>query len=109
MVEKKSAIAGFIKETIQPALEPLSKVEAKVREAIGNIGEMNQKEVKKVFDEVLKRVNNARAEVEKAFSEGIQKALGMLNLPSREDLEKIDKKVNKLAKDLQSLKTKKAK
>ena len=104
--EKKFSVPDFLKDTLQSAMEPLGKVEARVKETIDKLtnGGLNQGEIRKVFDEILKRIRDARAEVEKGVGVGIQKTLTVLNLPTRDDLARIEAKVAKLAKDVDSLK-----
>ena len=104
--EKKFSVPDFLKDTLQSAMEPLGKVEARVKETLEKLtnGGLNQGEIKKVFDEILKRVRDARAEVEKGVSQGIQKTLTVLNLPTRDEIKRLEAKINKLAKDVDTLK-----
>ena len=107
MSEKKIAMPDFLKDTLQAAREPLAKVEARVKETydkVKNGGTVNQAELKKTFDEMLKWVRDASNGLEKAVNDGVTKTLGALNLPTKDDLMSLEKKVDKLAKDLNALK-----
>jgi polyhydroxyalkanoate synthesis regulator phasin len=103
---KKFSVPDFFKDTLQSAMEPLGKVEARVKETVEKLtnGGLNQGEIKKVFDEILRRVRDARTEVEKGLTTGVQRTLAALNLPSRDEIRKLEAKVNKLSKDVDALK-----
>lgn len=103
----KVAIPEAVKTKVNAILEPLSKVEAKLKEMVDKLPQISQlkpDQFKKYLDELLKRVKEAQANVEKAFSEGIQWTLSFLNLPSKADIEELKNKVAKIEKDLASLK-----
>ena len=111
MATKRLTVPEFLKDPLQSALEPLGKVEARAKELLDKIrndAPVNQADFKKAISDILKRVKDARTEVEKSFNEGVQKTLSLLNLPTREDLKKIEAKVNRLAKEVSALKPKKA-
>lgn len=105
----KLKMPAFIKEGAKAAIEPLNKLEDRVRDTLKKVTEQKEippAEVKKLLNEALKWIKGTRSEIEKSFSDGMSKTLSVLNLPSRNDLVKIDKRVGKLAKDLKSLQTK---
>jgi len=104
MVEKVK-IPESVKEKVRAAVEPLNKLEERVREAMKKAtgGGVSQQELKKLMDEALQWIKGARKDVEKAFNDGVSWTFSALNLPSRDDVAALDKKVNKLAKDLSAL------
>ena len=105
MVEKLK-VPAFIKDGAKAALEPLNKLEDQVRDALKKVKEGNElppTEVKKLLSEALKWIRGASSELEKSISDGMAKTLSLLNLPSREDLQKIDKRVASVTRDLKKL------
>ena len=106
MAEMKTAIPDYIKDRAKAAMEPLNKVEERLTEALGSInaGKLTSPdEMKKVFKDALKRVKDGRGELEKAFGEGVTMALSILNIPTRDDVEKIETKLAKLDKELDAI------
>jgi len=114
MVDKaKDYIPDFIKERSKKVMDQMGKVEdslEKARDRMNkNVDKIDTKEVKKVYDDVLKRVRTARGEMEKAFNTGMDKTLAALNLPSKAEVDKIKKDLAKLNKAVNELKKKPAK
>jgi polyhydroxyalkanoate synthesis regulator phasin len=108
MVEKLK-VPAFIKDGAKAAMEPLNRLEDKVRDAIKKLSDdssLPPAEVKKLLSEALNWIKGARADFEKSFSDGVVKTLSLLNLPSREDLLSIDGRVNKLSKDVKAIENK---
>lgn len=100
-------IPEAVKTKLGAVLEPLSKVEARIKEMVDKLPQVSQlkpDQFKKYLDELLKRVKEAQANVEKAFAEGIQWTLSFLNLPSKAEIDALKNKVAKIEKDLASLK-----
>jgi polyhydroxyalkanoate synthesis regulator phasin len=105
MVEKVK-IPDSVKEKVKAAIEPLNKLEERVRETMKKAGSgknVPPQELKKIMGDALKWIKGARTDVEKAVNEGVTWTISALNLPSRDDLVSIEKKVNRLAKDLGAL------
>jgi len=105
----KANFSNLIKEGAKSAIEPLNRLEDKVRDSLKKVTDgrpIPRDEMKKILNEALKRIKGTRSEIEKAFSDGVSRTLSVLNLPSRDDLLKIEKKVNKLTKDVKGLEAK---
>lgn len=102
----KAKLSGFFKDGAKAVLEPLNKLEDKITEAVKSLAdekELNRPEVKKFLKDAQKWIGSTRGEIERAFSDGVSKTLSILNLPNRDELKKVEKKVNKLVKDVKVL------
>ena len=110
MVDKaKDLIPEFLKDGVKNVREPLNKAEKAIEKARDRLTEnwekLDPKDVKRVYDDLLKRVRSARNELEGMVNTGLEKTFSALNLPSRDevdgikaDLAKISKTVNQLTK-----------
>lgn len=108
MVDKaKKMIPGFIKDGLNSVAEPLGKAEKAIEAArdrlVKNAGKLDSVEVKRVFDDLLKKVQKARGEVEGYLTSGMNKTWQALNLPTRDELEVVKADVARLSKDLKAL------
>ncbi|NLH49920.1 MAG: hypothetical protein GX444_15170 [Myxococcales bacterium] len=108
MVEKaKKMIPDFIKDGLNSVAEPLGKAEKAIEAArdrlVENAGKLDSGEIKKVFDDLLKKVQKARGEVEGYLTSGMNKTWQALNLPTRDELEVVKADVARLSKDLKAL------
>jgi len=107
---KKTVIPDAVMERLQNVLEPLSKLEGRIKELrdkVPQLPELKPTQLRSYLNDLLKRVREAQGNVEKAFAEGVQWTLSFLNLPSKEDVDALKKKVAKLEKDVKSIKAKK--
>jgi len=108
---KTSVIPEALLDRLQTVLEPLSKLEGRITELkdkVLQLPELKPSQLRNYFNDLLKRVREAQSNVEKAFAEGVQWTLSMLNLPSKDEVEELKEKVAKLEKEVKRLKTKKA-
>lgn len=105
MVDKAK---NFIKESLSNLSEPLDKAEKAVEKAyeqvVQRINKLDKAEVRKVFDDLKKKVQNARVEVEAYLNTGMDKALGAINVPSRKELDSIKADLAQLTEDVKVLK-----
>ena len=105
MVDKVK-IPEFIKEGAKSAIEPLNRLEERLSGALKKATEdknLSPAEMKKVLKEALTWIKSSRSDLEKAFNDGVSRTLSVLNLPSRDEMVKIEKKVTKLTKDLKAI------
>lgn len=112
MVDKaKDLIPDFLKEGVKNVREPLNKAEKAIVKARDRLSEnwekLDPKDVKKVYDDLLKRVRTARGEFEGMVSTGVEKTFGALNLPSRDEVDGIKAELAKISRAVKAL-TKKA-
>jgi polyhydroxyalkanoate synthesis regulator phasin len=106
---EKVKIPGFIKDGAKAALEPLNRFEDRISEMLKKVAEeknVTPAELKKALKDALKWAKGTRTDIEKSFSEGVTKTLSVLNLPTRDDLSKVEKRVTKLSKDVKSIQNK---
>ena len=109
MVDKaKELIPSFIMDGIKNISEPLNRAEKAIERAretlMKRAGDLDTKDVKKVFDDVRKQIERARGELESLFADGMGRTMQALNLPSREELEAVKADIAQLSKDLKALK-----
>jgi len=108
MVDKaKDLIPDFLKEGVKNVREPLAKAEKAIEKArdrlMENCEKLDPKDVKGVYDELLKRVRSARDEFEGMVTTGVEKTFTALNLPSRDEVDGIKTELNKISKTVNEL------
>ncbi|MDK2817560.1 MAG: hypothetical protein PWR22_2189 [Moorella sp. (in: firmicutes)] len=59
-------------------------------------GEMGREEARELVNDLLERGNKEREEVQKVIRQEMERVLGELNLPSRDDLLRLEEKVDRL-------------
>jgi len=105
MVDKAK---NFIKESLNNLSEPLDKAEKAVEKAyerlVQNINKLDKNDVRKVFDELKKKVQTARVEVEAYLNTGMDKALGAINVPSRKEVDVIKADLAQLSNEVKAMK-----
>lgn len=113
MVEKaKVNIFKTLKERLDAAFELISyaedRTEVRIRELVDK-GTKLSRDVRKKLEEALKKIQSApvgerakllRNEIENIITEGIEKFLKALNIPSRKEFENLSSRVAKLEKGL---------
>lgn len=70
------------------------KLEEFSREMIEK-GELSEKEGRRLVDEMLRKSEEARKSLEKKVDATVEKALGRINIATRNDLEELEKKLNR--------------
>ena len=83
-------------------------VENFVREIIDR-GEATEKEGKKIVEDFRKRAKKNRRDLEKGIDDQIEKTLKGFHLPTKADLQALEKKISQLEKKVDSLQKKPAK
>jgi len=104
MVEKVK-IPVFVKDGIKNALEPLGSVEKVLKDLGSKIieGATPPEDVKKVINDIVARVRNVRDDVEKAFQDGVAKTLSILKVATKDEIGSLQKKINKIEKEVRVL------
>jgi polyhydroxyalkanoate synthesis regulator phasin len=77
------------------ALMTKEKIEAMGRR-IAQEAKLSEAEGKKLVDDLVKRSEDARASIEKMVKSGIDAALKGLDLPTREEFKKMEKRIRQL-------------
>jgi polyhydroxyalkanoate synthesis regulator phasin len=75
------------------------KVEETVSELVKK-GEMTKGEGKRFTDEVTKSIDKAKKEIDARIQTGTKKAAEALNLVTRDELKKLERKVTRLSNEL---------
>ncbi len=113
MVEKANLnIFKTLRERLDAAFELISyaedRTEVRIKELVDRGTKLSQ-DVRKKLEESLKKIQNApvgqrakllRDEIEKIMSEGVEKLLKALNIPSRKEFETLSSRVAKLEQAL---------
>ncbi len=99
------SVQDFLKENLKGATEPLNNVEKELREVLDKLGtqKLSKDELRSRLDEMVKKLKDLRNSIEKSMDDGLAKTLSALNLPSRSELDKLTKKVDKLSRDVAKL------
>jgi polyhydroxyalkanoate synthesis regulator phasin len=89
---KKAMLAG-----VGLAAMTRDKVEEVVQE-LTEKGEMTEKEGKELVDELVKKSEKAKKDLEAKIEGMVEKVLGKMNLATKDDIEKIEKRLKHLEK-----------
>ena|SRR6056297_522013 len=66
-------------------------------------GELSRKEASGVLDELLNRAEKERKALEQRINSSLQKTLKQFDVPTKDDLDKLDKKLDKISRKLDKL------
>lgn len=100
-------IPDFVKEIWTGTIDAISKTEEDVKGFINKMverGRLTPEEGKKLVNDLLSKISENREKVEKRASERIEKTLHLINLPSKNEVEKLSKKVTSLTRRVNKLK-----
>jgi len=87
---KKAALIGIgITSMTKDKIEELAK-------EIAGEGKLSEEEGRKLVEDLLKRSDEARKELESRVDKLVKSALEKLNIPSRTEVEKLEKRIKKL-------------
>jgi len=81
-------------------------VPEKLREIVDDLvkkGELSESQGAKLFKEWSERAEKGTADMSKTLSDAVSKTLEKMNIPSRDDLEDLKKKVKSLEKKVKEL------
>ncbi|MDA8168316.1 MAG: phasin family protein [Nitrospiraceae bacterium] len=99
----------MITETIRKALLAGVGIQERIRESIDDLvkkGELSQTQGAKIVKDWTEAAEKSTAEVNKTISELLEKALQKMNLPARDDVETLSKRVQSLSIRVKRLETK---
>jgi len=91
----------LIKKTMLTGVGLAAMTKDKVEELAKELmekGEMSEKEGKELIDDLLKRSEQAKKDLETKVENIVEKVLGKMNLASKKDISKIEKKLKRLEK-----------
>jgi polyhydroxyalkanoate synthesis regulator phasin len=81
-------------------------VQEKIKEFVDELvkkGELSDSQGAKLIKEMSEKADKGTEDLSKTFSELITKILDKMNLPTRDDLEKINKKLNSLSTKIKKI------
>jgi polyhydroxyalkanoate synthesis regulator phasin len=81
-------------------------MQEKIKEFVDDMvkkGELSDSQGAKLVKEMAEKADKGTEDLSKTFSELITKTLDKMNLPTRDDLEKINKKLNSLSAKIKKL------
>ena len=91
---KKALLAGLgVQQSVQNFLDDLVKK-----------GELSDGDAAKLLKDWINKTEESAHELEKKINEGVSKTLSVMNLPSRQDISRLEKQIEDLAKLLRASK-----
>lgn len=99
-------ITDVFKKAIVMGFGIMSLSEEKVKEFIKEMeskGEVGKKEAEDLFKEVMKKAEDERKAAESKITAAIKDSFAKMNIATREDLVKLEKKVHSLEKKVKEL------
>lgn len=87
-IAKKALLAGLgVQESVRNFVDDLVKK-----------GELNDAEAAKLLKEWMNKVEESARDLEQKVNERVNKTLGLMNLPSRDDITRLEKQIEGLSK-----------
>lgn len=91
---KRALLAGLgVQQSVQNLLDDLVKK-----------GELSDGDAAKLLKDWISKTEESAQELEKKINEGVSKTLSVMNLPSRQDISRLEKQIEDLAKLLRASK-----
>src|SRR3990167_1227269 len=96
-VAKKALLAGLgVQESVKNFIDDLVKK-----------GELNDAEAAKLLKDWMNKAEESARDLEQKVNERVNKTLGLMNLPSRDDIRRLEKQIENLSKLLKETAMKK--
>ncbi len=102
--KKKTTVASLAKDLWLATLGAFSLAEEEVNRFVKRLvdrGSLSQEEGKKMIDELKTKVKKNRLDFGKMMEESVSKALEKLNIPSKEEVHELTRKVEALTKKIE--------
>ncbi len=96
------SLSEIVQKTLMAGLGMQEKFNEFIDELIKK-GELSEAQGKKLFDEWSEKAGKTKEDFDKNINDLIKKSLEKVNIPSRTDVEELDKKVRSLAKKVAKL------
>ncbi|MBI2840523.1 MAG: phasin family protein [Acidobacteria bacterium] len=107
--EKKTTVSSMAKDLWLATLGAFSLAEEEVNRFVKKLvdrGSLSQEEGKKLVADLRTKVKKNRLDFGKIIEENVSKALEKLNIPSKEEIHDLTRKVDELAKKIDTFGTK---
>ena len=91
----------FIKKAILTGVGLASMTKDKVEELAKELtekGEITEKEGRELVDDLLKKSEQAKKDLETKIENAVEKVLGKMNIAGKEDIDRIEKRLSRLEK-----------
>ncbi|MBI3059152.1 MAG: phasin family protein [Deltaproteobacteria bacterium] len=96
-IAKRALLAGLgVQESVKNFIDDLVKK-----------GELNDAEAAKLLKDWMNRAEESARDLEQKVNERVNKTLGLMNLPSRDDITRLEKQIENLSRLLKESSTKK--
>ena len=92
---------NFIKKTMLVGVGLAAVTREKIEEIVGELvkkGELSEKEGKDMVDDLVEKSKKVKKDLDKKVEKIVADTLNKLNIPTREELTELKKKIDKLAK-----------
>ena len=100
-------VPAFVKELWTGAMDLFSKTEKDVHDFVSQMikkGKLTPEEGKKIMKELMEKIQSSRSKIEARAHDSIEKTLHMINLPTKQEVEELGKKVTGLTRRVNKLK-----
>ena len=96
-IAKRAPLAGLgVQESVKNFIDDLVKK-----------GELNDAEAAKLLKDWMNRAEESARDLEQKVNERVNKTLGLMNLPSRDDITRLEKQIENLSRLLKESSTRK--
>ena len=99
-------LRSIMRNSLYFGIGAISMTREKVEELVSELvkkGEMTKGEGRRFAEEVTKSVDKARKEIDNQIQKGTKKATEALNLATRDELKRLERKIKKISGDLKKL------
>lgn len=96
---------GIVRKALLAGLGAQEKVKELVDELVKK-GELNKSQGAKIIRAWTERANKKREDISKSVSELICKTIEKMNLPTKDDIEELNRKIENLSKKLEGIEKK---
>ncbi|MBZ0272324.1 phasin family protein [bacterium] len=100
-------VVDFAKRLIDDSTDVAAHAEAEVKSFVNYLvekGRVSTREAQRLYDEIVATVHKGRTDFDKKFDEGTRKALWVLNVPTRDEVTRLDARVKTLSRKVAALK-----
>ncbi|MEW6369128.1 MAG: phasin family protein [Acidobacteriota bacterium] len=107
--DKKTTVSGVVRDLWLATLGAFSLAEEEVNKFVKRLvdrGSISQDEGKKIIQEMKNKVKKNRSDFTKLIEDGVSTALEKLNIPSKEEVVELTKKVDELTRKIDAFSTK---
>jgi polyhydroxyalkanoate synthesis regulator phasin len=89
-------MSEILKKLLYFSIGTLALAEEKIEEIVGELikkGDITEKEGKKLIEELIIKVRESKKELEERIKSIIEEILSKMNIPTKKDIEKLEKRL----------------